>query len=176
MLSIYIAGFDVFHSQAKQKGDEMKSICSKYGFQGLFPLDSEIKETTPIQTAREIFFGNIELIKKANIIVANLNEFRGAEPDSGTVFELGCGFALNKYLYGYIQQDVPLRKRVSQNFSPAYPMLDGFYDKNGFIIENFDLPLNLMLSVPVKLVKGDFEICVNKVSQDLATLMNELEL
>ena len=88
MKKIYLAGFDVFAPDAKQRGAKMKMLCAEHGFIGLYPFDNEA------DNAPDIFAGNCGLIDQADIVIANLNPFRGDEPDCGTCFEVG--YALPK--------------------------------------------------------------------------------
>ena len=39
---IYLAGPEVFHANATALGWQKQALCREYGFEGLFPLDSEI--------------------------------------------------------------------------------------------------------------------------------------
>lgn len=138
MKKIYLAGFDVFAPDAVQRGAKMKMMCAEKGFVGLYPFDNEA------DTAQEIFVGNCRLIDSADIVIANLNPFRGAEPDSGTCFEVGYAVAKGKTVYGYVSDARSLREKLGEQ------------DENGFSVENFGLPLNLMLSCSVRIVEGDF--------------------
>lgn len=165
MLKIYIAGFDVFAPDAVERGKRYKQICEKYGFEGLYPFDNEINCKDLIQKPRLIFEGNVNYIEQADIIVANLNPFRGAEVDSGTAFECGVGFALGKKLYGHLWDDSPIIDKVMNYYSGITLRKTTWRDREGYSIEDFGLPLNLMLAVPVKLVTGDFEDCIEEISQ-----------
>mgnify|MGYP005795340191 FL=1 len=138
MKKIYLAGFDVFAPDAKQRGTKMKMMCAERGFIGLYPFDNEADH------APEIFAGNCSLIDQADIVIANLSPFRGDEPDSGTCFEVGYAFAKGKTVYGYVSDARTLREKL------------GEADENGFSVENFGLPLNLMLSCAAQIVEGDF--------------------
>ncbi len=162
-LVIYIAGFDVFKPNAKEIGDEYKKECEKHGFKALFPLDNEI-DLDKSNAVKTIFHGNIDYINKSHIIIANLNHFRGAEPDSGTSFECGYGYAKNKVIYGYIGEDISLIERVKKYYGTGSSLNK---DKDGLSIENFKLNLNLMLSVPTNIVIGDFKDCLEKVKRDV---------
>ena len=66
-------------------------------------------------TAEGIYRANIGLIAEADALLANLNPFRGTEPDSGTVFEIGYAIALGKRVVGYLEDartvEVTARKR-----------------------------------------------------------------
>jgi len=158
---IYIAGFDVFYPNAVERGEEMKKICSEYGFEGFFPLDIRI------EGASEIFKELTQMIRECDIIVANLAPFRGAEPDSGTCFECGAGYALGKPLYGYIPSNSTIVQNVSRHYGPVAKNGDLWLDKDGMLIEDFNLPLNLMLSVPIKITVGDFRSCITKLKADI---------
>ena len=136
--AIYLAGLDVFAPDAKDRGKKMQELCTKMGYTGLYPLDNEA------DTAAEIFAGNCALIDCADAVIANLNPFRGAEPDSGTCFEVGYACAKGKRVYGYISY---ARLRLEKQ---------GEFDKNGFAVENFGLPVHLMLASCAKIVVGDF--------------------
>ena len=138
MKKIYLAGFDVFAPDAKQRGAKMKMMCAERGLIGLYPFDNEA------DNAPDIFAGNCSLIDQADAVIANLNPFRGSEPDSGTCFEVGYAFAKGKIVYGYVADARTLREKLGEQ------------DQDGFSVEDFGLPLNLMLSCAAKIVKGDF--------------------
>lgn len=147
MKKIYIAGFDVFAPDAIERGEKMKKLCREYGFVGFYPFDNEA------DTAKEIFAGNCKLIDDADIIIANLNCFRGKEPDSGTSFEVGYAFAKGKKIYGYLEDARTMRQKY------------GDRDENGFGIEDFDYPLNLMLCEAAEIIEGDFEKAIMACKQ-----------
>ncbi|HFU73948.1 MAG TPA: nucleoside 2-deoxyribosyltransferase [Helicobacteraceae bacterium] len=143
-LKIYLAGPDVFEVKALKKGEQLKELCNRFGYKGLFPLDNTLQlNNTPHQNARRIRQANIELIQKADIIMANLNPFRGLEPDSGTVFEVGYAMALGKIVVGYAQDRRSMLKKVQKaQHLPKHATLCN----DGKIIEDFDLSHNLMFA------------------------------
>lgn len=160
--TIYLAGFHVFRPDAVEEGQRMRESCRRYGFEGLFPLDKENYDNLgPMDTAAMIFHANEGLIREAEIIMANLNPFRGAEPDSGTVFECGLGYALGKKLYGYVTDGRSMRERLGASIDP-----DTRLYSDGMHVEDFDLPLNLMLAVPMDIVIGGLEECLLKAGKD----------
>ena len=143
MKTIYLAGPDVFETDAIKQGEKLKQICSKYGFIGHFPLDNTIEVgSTPYETAKAIQEANINLIHNCDIIVANLNPFRGLEPDSGTIFEVGYAMALGKEVYAYADDLSPMLERVqkAQNLPQTATLCR---DKK--VIEDFGLSHNLMM-------------------------------
>ena len=143
MLKIYLAGPDVFEADAIAQGKQLKILCLKYGFEGLFPLDNEIAGgTTPYETAKTIREANIKLIETCDIVMANLNPFRGLEPDSGTVYEVGYAAALGKKVYAYASDLRPMLERVREKQMLAE---DAELCQEGKIIEDFGLSHNLMM-------------------------------
>ncbi len=158
MKKIYIAGPDVFEKNAKQIGSKLNQLCTQYGFIGLYPLDNEIEFTTKAQTAKKIYEANVNLIKEADIVIANLNDFRGKEADSGTVWECGYASALGKKVYAYMNDTNSYINRFKENEKHLDKNINTIVDEDNLIIEDFDLPINLMIGCSVEeIIKGDFE-------------------
>jgi nucleoside 2-deoxyribosyltransferase len=144
-MKLYIAGPDVFRPDAPAWADGVRALCRGAGHEALIPLDGA--ETG----AEGIYRNNLRLIEAADAVLANLNPFRGAEPDSGTCVEIGYALARGKAVIGYADSLLPLRQRITA----GGPDPDGRYrDAEGLLVEDFGLPLNLMLAVPVRLVQG----------------------
>lgn len=155
---IYIAGPDVFELNSIEIGQQYKEICKVYNYIGLYPLDNEINfDQNPQKTAKDIFDANVNLIREADIVIANLNTFRGKEADSGTIWECGYAYALGKEVYGYMDNtqsylDSFSKEEVISNDS------HGLLDLENRVIENFNLPINLMIGCSVKkIIAGTFE-------------------
>lgn len=166
MKKIYIAGFDVFKNDATAIGNEYKKLCESYGFIGMFPLDNLADYSgDSVDIAKEIFIANKKLIEKSDLVIANLNPFRGKEPDSGTVWECGYAFGLGKKVYGYIEEDKDYIERFESSEKIKSNPINGLYlDSNGMIIEDFDNPFNLMISCSLeKTVIGGFENALKEV-------------
>ena len=142
---IYIAGFDVFAPNAKEIGEKYKEICEANDFIGLYPLDGVANGS------HNIFLADISLIDECNIIVANLNSFRGDVMDDGTAFELGYGFAKKKTLYGYMDDTRDMIEKL------------GNIDNQGYLVENFNNPINLMIAESTTIMQGDFENCIKNL-------------
>ena len=159
-MKIYIAGPDIFRPDVQNWAEEMRVICAEFGHEALLPLDNNAK------TPKEIFQANIALLRSADAVVANLNPFRGAEPDSGTCVEVGYALALGKQVIGYITSTAPLIERMKLFQGQAVTQHEGkLFDKEGFTIENFGYPLNLMLAEPVKIVAGGLREALTAISQ-----------
>lgn len=154
--SLYLAGPDVFRPDAHARGLELKALCAQFAIEGLFPLDQDVPAhiVAPREQAAWIYRANIGLIERADAVLANLDFFRGPEPDSGTCFEVGYAVAKGKPVFGYIPEHGSLAERIRERHPQAIGP-GGVLDVQGWSIEEFGLPLNLMLSVPAPLVVGD---------------------
>jgi len=152
---LYLAGPDVFRPDAAEHGRKLVALCAEYGFTGVFPLDLSLPGDlpTPHAVARHIYQANVASIDACDAVLANLDFFRGAEPDSGTCFEVGYAVARGKPVYGYVPEQGSFAARIRQRHAGVAG--DGPADANGWQLEEFDLPLNLMLAVPCRIVVGD---------------------
>jgi nucleoside 2-deoxyribosyltransferase len=165
MKKIYIAGPDVFKPNSIEIGKEYVRLCGEYGFKGLYPLDNKVDFIqSKNKIAQDIFKANQKLIQECDIVITNLNSFRGKESDSGTVWECGYGFGLGKKVYAYISRDGNYIDQFSKD-EKVYTE-NGFTDLQGDFIEDFDYPLNLMLSCSVeKIIVGTFEDVLKNITQ-----------
>lgn len=145
-MKLYLAGPDVFRPDATDWAGSVRELCRAAGHEALIPLDDDAPAT-----AAAIFRSNLQCIAGADAVLANLNPFRGDEPDAGTCVEVGYALALGKTVIGYADDLRPMRERLRA----SGPDGDGRYrDADGRVVEDFGLPLNLMLAVPLPLVQG----------------------
>lgn len=157
-MKIYLAGPDVFRRDALEWAEGARALCRTYGFTPLTPLDH------PEDRAQGIYHANLGLLREAQVVAANLNPFRGAEPDSGTSFEMGVAIALGKPAFGYVAIKDSAVDRVTRfQGEPARCLGEHLLDRDGLLIENFGLPLNLMLAVPATIVQGGLEACLQAI-------------
>ncbi len=148
---IYLAGPDVFLWNARSVGERKQALCRDYGFDGLFPLDTDDAVGTD---AAAIFQANCVLMRQADIGLLNLSPFRGASADAGTVFELGFLFSLDKPVFGYSSATALYRDRVAA-LSGVVVDDDGFgRDPDGFAVEDFGLCDNLMIARAIAESRG----------------------
>lgn len=136
--AVYLAGPDVFYPDAQERGKAMCALCADQGFEGLYPLDAPLDPSIQPKS-RAIFEANKAMLERADAVVANLRDWRGAEPDSGTVWEVAYALALGKPVIAYLPKVQTLRQRMGQ-IAP-----DGI-DSEGNAVEDFGLSLNLMLA------------------------------
>lgn len=152
MIKAYLAGPDVFRPDACAWAEAARKLCYAAGVKALIPLDNDA------YTAAGIYAHNIAMIRSADVVLANLNPFRGAEPDSGTSFEVGYALALSKPVYGYLADTTRSTERVARWQGRPLECRDGLlYDCDGQLVEDFNLPLNLMLAIPATIICGGLE-------------------
>lgn len=165
-ISAYLAGPEVFFSDAEQLLETSLALCKKYHITPLSPVDNDQKQPpdglTKEKLAEWIFIKNCDLIKQADIIIANLNPFRGFEPDSGTVFECGFARALQKPGFAFLTDSRPMAERLVTTKKEGQ-----LYCEEGYRVENFGSPLNLMLSGWMTVVEGGLEEALKVASAAL---------
>lgn len=165
MKTIYLAGFDVFRADSLAHGEWLKLQCRLHGFEGLYPHDNKAPAGLPPRAlAQWIYEANTALIRGADAVMANLNPFRGAEPDSGTAFEVGYAIALGKPVWAYVEQADTLVRRVAIGQADDPPR---HVDAQGYTVEDFGLPVNLMLACSATLVEGDAVQCLAHMARAL---------
>lgn len=158
--SIYLAGFDVFPADAVEHGHRLKRLCRQYGFEGLYPLDNAAPPKLAGRClAQWIFDANIGLLQRADLVMANLNPFRGHEPDSGTVFEVGFAVARGMPVWAYTAAAGPLIAQI-----PTTQRGSAHMDPDGYTVEDFGLNLNLMIACSVEVVIGDAKACLQQMA------------
>ena len=163
MKKIYIAGFDVFKPNSIEIGKKYVQLCKKYGFEGLYPLDNVVDfNQEKRKIAQDIYKANVNLINQCDIVIANINSFRGKEADSGTIWECGFATALGKKVYGYMKNELNYIDTFSKD---EIKIIDNTkVDLDNRVIEDFDYPINLMIACSVeKIIFGEFEDCLKEI-------------
>ena len=150
MPSIYFAGPDVFSPGYPELKTKIQALCGSCGVQPLLPGDLEL------DTSEDIFQHNLALIEQADGVIANLNPFRGAiEPDSGTVFECAYAFSKGKWVIGYLQDRRDQLTKLRE--LPFGPSENNAIYPDGTWVEDFQLPLNLMLAHSLTAIAGSLQ-------------------
>lgn len=163
MQKIYIAGPDVFERNSIEIGKKYIQLCKEYGCDGQYPLDNVIDfNQEKRKIAFDIFLANQKLIDECDIVIANLNSFRGKEADSGTVWECGYAYAKDKKVYGYMDS----KRDYIKQFSVKKEENGVFWDEEDRFIEDFNHPINLMIACStIEIIEGAFEDVLKLISQ-----------
>ena len=174
MKSVYLAGPDVFLPEAGQLAQTQKALCRKHGFEPRHPFDQATLSSSGI------FRTNIDMIRDADAVLANLDPFRGPEVDSGTAFEIGFAAALGKTVIGYVSRPENLMQRVERLHGDIRydAQADLWRDRDGNLVEDFGHAVNLMLAEScTSIVVGGLEDALDRLGQGNAVVGNDgLEL
>lgn len=147
---VYLSGPDVFLRDSEAVLQRLQALCDRLGLVGVPPSDGGMSAGftgTDEELAQRIYEGNVALIRGADGVVANLVAFRGHEPDSGTVFEVGFAVALGKPVVAYNVPDTSYAQRVSADI-PCVQDAAGVVRESasGTMVEGLGQRLNLMLT------------------------------
>jgi hypothetical protein len=130
----YIAGPDVFFPNAQERAMYAKMLAESLGFKALVPVDNEVHENTPQNTSKAVFSGNIEMLKEADFIIANISPFRGPSADPGTVWEIGFAYALGKPIFAYTSDTNDYLSKVNEMGLVQNCMVENFGDVDNLMI------------------------------------------
>ncbi len=152
---IYLAGPDVFRPDAAQVFARLKARCARLGLAGLEPADDAAGELQGEALAQRIYEGNVARIRQADGVLANLADFRGLEPDSGTVFEVGYAIALGKPVAAYGVPPRSYAERVGAARACATDARGVLRERaDGTMVEGLGQRLNLMLARSVGIAES----------------------
>jgi nucleoside 2-deoxyribosyltransferase len=175
---LYLAGPEVFLPDPLVAARKKKELCWKYGFEGIFLLDNEVRDVTlpkPEQGFR-ISQANEALIRDSDAVVANLTPFRGPSLDVGTAFELGFARALGKPVFGYTNDHRTFLERVASVFGRSdHDQAGRCQDRFGMAIEDFNLVDNLMIDGAIFSATGYPVVVPNKSKSGYCTDLEEFE-
>ncbi|WP_326536783.1 GNAT family N-acetyltransferase [Pseudorhodoferax sp.] len=167
---IYLAGPDVFRPDSAAVFARLKACCARLGLAGLEPADDGPAEDAPQDgdaLAQRIYEGNIARIRAADGVLANLADFRGLEPDPGTVFEVGYAVALGKPVVAYGVPPGSYAERVGAVRACA-PDARGVLREigSGAMVEGLGQRLNLMLTRSAEIAETP-EAALQRLAQRL---------
>jgi len=170
--NIYLAGPDVFRAEEKVKevSKALKDVAAKYKQYGHFPLDNALAPKGGDYKSQEfsydIFSANVKLMDEADVIIANIQPYRGPNMDDGTAFEIGYGYAKKKLIYGYsTSADIKYPEIVDRFMKTLKPDATAVHTEEFPQIEDLGKnPVNLMIRESIYETGGKifktFEECV----------------
>lgn len=168
-IDVYIAGPDVFFPNAPAHFAYIREKLAQHGMRGREPVDGGLSKGAPLnrETALAICKGNYQLIRECQVVLANLNPFRGMEPDSGTCAEVGYAKGIGKLIVAYTDSPEPYADRVRRNYGSRVDAALGIEvdNREGNIIENFGLVCNLMLTFGTNFVTEGLDAAIEKLAQ-----------
>ncbi len=148
---VYLAGPDVFRTDAVDIGRTKKEACTRLGFEGVFPMDPAPDARPRNETdAGDIYRVCIAHMAHCQILLADMTPFRGPSMDVGTAFEMGFAKARGMAVFSYSDILGPYNGRVPVGlFDDVGSFDDGLpaRDADGLLIEAFGLQDNLMVAL-----------------------------
>jgi nucleoside 2-deoxyribosyltransferase len=160
---VYIAGPECFYPQGYSLWHAQRKLAEYYGFTVVLPNDAPLKlDHEDLRLNAGAIFANLKaVIEATDIIIADLEPFRGPNADCGTLFELGMAYAKGARLYGYTRD-----KRNMIHKNQSY-----YFSENSRSVERSryyqDLPFAPSLMASTMIVEGDFHDCLKAVMLDL---------
>ena len=171
MPKAYLAGTEIFYPDSKETQERYHQLCEKYGIIGFYPEDVAPEDEYPEYVKKDdsvhefemrLFTHDLNHIKRTDIIIANLNDYRGNEPDSGTAVECGLAWGYGHRCFAFIDDARPMKERFK---GVKKVREDGTVtDKNDAHLEDFDSPLNLMFC-EFTVFEGDFETALKGIRE-----------
>lgn len=160
---VYLAGPERYDADAAAIYARRKALCAEKGLYAIVPTDAvpgiPAPDTDdPYRNAYLTFLRQQQHVRDCDLILADLNDFHGWEPDSDTAFECGMAFQLGKTMFSYMASTLRMIDRVP-NLGPQ----SGYRDACGCNAENFDYPINLMFAGSMPVYEGDFEAALEQV-------------
>lgn len=175
---IYLAGPEVFLRNAIEIGERKKSLCAKYGFEGVFPIDAEldVRKLTPREAGLRISAANERLIRGCKLLIANITPFRGPSADVGTAYEMGFARGIGLRVCAYTNIMTPFTERTVRSLSRFVSRdVDGrLRDGNDMVVEEWGLVDNVMLDGSIYSSEGILAL-ENAPEEELFTYLGGFE-
>lgn len=174
MFRVYIAGPDVFRLDWPEHCRKVSDECEKLGLAPVFPIppaESLNRKGVPgisirgnHEGALEVFQNCLELLASCDAVIANLQRFRGEEPDSGTVFEVATAYSYGMPTVGYFPAgSLQSTASVSEWLGTGAGLC-----RDRYLVENFGYPCNLMVANACDaLVYGEIDKALEKIQEIL---------
>lgn len=165
----YLVGPERYDSDAAEQYARMKALCDTYGFDAVSPLDDapgveRVATDDAYTKAQNDFDRWTAQVRGCDLILANLSDFHGWEPNNDTSFECGMAWQLGKKCYGFMPDTAIMCARI-----PRYGAEKNDADLFGNIVENFDYPINLMFASSMNICEGDFEVMLQSAAKEFET-------
>ena len=168
---IYLAGPDIYYPDAKEIDARKKSLCDRFGMEGISPFDGSSfggYMGNKID-ALKIFQDNIQLILSCDVLIATLNPFRGPSVDVGTALEMGVMVGAGRPVVGYTQDSQDYVTRLDKLYDvieePLSREQGHIRTPDGVSVENYGLADTLMVAAAaldnVPAILDDFESAVH---------------
>ena len=162
--AIYIAGPECFYIDGNARLNAMRRIAEARGHSATLPNDTPLKlDNEDLRINADIIFENCaQSMNASTAIICDLEFYRGAEPDGGSIYEIGMAYARGIKCYAYT--------RDKRNMCWKYQglrLLEGKpYDLKGRALPYTELPFSPNVIGSTKIVEGDFSSALTALEND----------
>lgn len=156
-MKVYFAGPEVFAPDAENRFAFIRREAIARGMEPLTPSDHRPpSKLRGYALASWIKRENMRLIQESDAVVANISPFRGPNMDPGAAWEIGFAEALNKPVLLWSEDKRFLEQRTDGRAG---------LDLQGWSIEQFGLPENLMIAINASGISGSITEVLDKLKQ-----------
>ena len=162
--AIYIAGPECFYIDGNARLNAMRRIAEARGHSATLPNDTPLElDNEDLRINADIIFENCaQSMNASTAIICDLEFYRGAEPDGGSIYEIGMAYARGIKCYAYT--------RDKRNMCWKYQglrLLEGKpYDLKGRALPYAELPFSPNVIGSTKIVEGDFSAALTALEND----------
>ncbi len=164
--TVYIAGPECFYTHGNEMLLAMRREAEAFGMRVSLPNDKplNLSHANPNHNADEIFANCSKSMDASTAIIADLETFRGCEPDGGTLYEIGMAYALGIRRYAYTRD----KRSMLHKYPGAVLDEEGLVrDREGRVLPYQDLPFSPCTVAACKIVEGNFSLCLQTMMQDM---------
>lgn len=159
---VYVAGPRRYAPDAIEHYARIKEVGESFGWSIITPVDPAQwedpgnrgcvwePEEDPFAWAGRMFARFVSHVESCDVLVGDLSDFHGYEPQQDVSFECGMAYQLNKGLWGHMHDATLAKDRI-----PNFGVESEYRDQTGANVEDFDYPINLMFSSSMEITEGD---------------------
>lgn len=162
--AIYIAGPECFFENGYQVLAAMRKESEAKGHTVTLPNDDPLKlDHEDLRKNADEIFANLEVkMNESTMIIADLDPFRSAEPDSGTIYELGMAYARGLLIYGHTRDQRSLVWKDQKLSTDEGRIFDERHQPHYYA----ELPFSPMVTAATKIIEGNYSDVLTAYESD----------
>ena len=161
---VYVAGPICFFPRGGEIWQSRRREAQYYGFEVTLPNDNKRPPAQSKEHGAYLTLKNCrDSINRSTGIIADLENFRGSEPDGGTIYEIGMAYGHDCKCYAFTRDKRPMGiKYNAGTFAP-----DAILDFKGRKLPHIELPFGVCVLGACKVVEGTFSDALKAYMMDL---------
>ena len=161
---IYVAGPICFFPRGGEIWQSRRREAQYYGFTVTLPNDNKRPPAQSKEHGAYLTLKNCrDSINLSTGIIADLENFRGSEPDGGTVYEIGMAYGHDCRCYAFTRDKRPMGVKYN---SGTYTD-GGILDFRGRKLPHIELPFGVCVLGACKVIEGNFSDALHAYMYDL---------